>query len=268
MLALGRPIEYLPGGEALIDAHHAEYPQKDCLCGCFGVCIALHSLGFADVDQDALAVEAGAVTEDPGQTDLPGGHPGRNDFRVPLPTTGDPDCAGVSAAGLVLATPRVTAGRFVAVAVRAPMTVAQLAGLLDLARRLDGSARLVANADTGQLWPSRPEDEAVRAYLETGVVSALEPDWQVGHFISPFATVTGAGGTLVLVADTYPTLGYSGLHAQPIELLATAITRRDGREGGVLVVCPADSAADVAAGVADLGLSVGTWDNGSPPPST
>jgi hypothetical protein len=64
------------------------------------------------------------------------------------------------------------------------------------------------------------------------------------------------------VHDTYPSLGWDGHHMQPPRAVAAALLRGDGREGGVLVVVPADRAAEVESVVAGLDLDIGIWDNG------
>ncbi|TMQ03893.1 MAG: hypothetical protein E6J90_52655 [Deltaproteobacteria bacterium] len=64
------------------------------------------------------------------------------------------------------------------------------------------------------------------------------------------------GDTLVLVHDSYPTLGWNGRHLQPARLVAAALERGDGREGGILAVAPSDELRAVAG-------EVGLWDNGT-----
>jgi hypothetical protein len=69
----------------------------------------------------------------------------------------------------------------------------------------------------------------------------------------------------VTVRDTYPALG-GGTHRQPAARLAAALTRSDGREGGILCICGADRAGDLKRHLRDRGMDVRYWDNGTPEP--
>jgi len=73
----------------------------------------------------------------------------------------------------------------------------------------------------------------------------------------------GEEWTLVLVRDSYPSLGWGGQHLQPPRAVAAALRRDDGREGGVLAVVPVDGAKPLQGLVRELGLDVGIWDNGT-----
>ena len=97
----------------------------------------------------------------------------------------------------------------------------------------------------------------------TAIPSGPPPDWDVGHFACVVGRVSGPGGSLYGVADTYPSLGADGVHLQPRERLAAAIERRDMPAGGVLVVIDAEDAPAVRAGADALGLVEGIWDNGT-----
>ena len=74
--------------------------------------------------------------------------------------------------------------------------------------------------------------------------------------------IRGPRGSLVLVHDTYPSLGWDGYHLQPPRTIALAMLRGDGRQGGILAVVPRDQAAAVTATAVELGLEVAVWDNG------
>jgi hypothetical protein len=122
------------------------------------------------------------------------------------------------------------------------------------------------NPATGVLWGSRPPLSALLGYLATGDDS-LGPDaeWQVGHFAGCLGAIRGAAGTLVVVADTYATLGWNGVHLQPIERVAASL-RRDAlpSSGGALVIVPSARGEAVQATLAGAGLEIAAWDNGSP----
>jgi hypothetical protein len=123
-------------------------------------------------------------------------------------------------------------------------------------------ARLLANLRTGRLWGSRPSLDAVLAELAGREVPDPPPaDWDVGHFVELVQFVQGSGGGLVVVRDSYPTLGWAGHHLQPPRALAAALMRGDGRRGGILAVVPTSGAAAVRALAGELGLEIELWNN-------
>jgi hypothetical protein len=93
-------------------------------------------------------------------------------------------------------------------------------------------------------------------------VAGPPSDWDVGHFVELTMLIRGPKASLVVVHDTYPTLGLDGYHLQPARAVAAALLRGDGREGGILAVAPTERAEGVAAAGRELGLEVGVWDNG------
>src|SRR5437588_593012 len=76
-------------------------------------------------------------------------------------------------------------------------------------------------------------------------------------------TCRGSAGTLVLVRDSYPSLGWNAHYLQPTDALAAALTRGDGREGGVLAVVSPSVADAVRAVAEELSLETELWDNGT-----
>jgi hypothetical protein len=75
--------------------------------------------------------------------------------------------------------------------------------------------------------------------------------------------VSGPGGSLYGIADTYPSLGSGGLHMQPQERLAAALERRDMPAGGMIAIGSAEDASTLRAAAGALGLLEGVWDNGT-----
>ena len=124
---------------------------------------------------------------------------------------------------------------------------------------LERGARLIANLRTGRLWGTRPPLELLLAELEGEEMAGPPAEWDVGHYVGLGALLGGGRGSLVLVHDSYPSLGWDGVHLQPPRALAAALRRDDGREGGVLCVLAAERAGDVDA----LGFDVEFWDNGT-----
>jgi hypothetical protein len=147
------------------------------------------------------------------------------------------------------------------VPVRGDWSGRQVEALIERAQALL-AARLIANVRTGRFWGSRPTTGDVLAELSGREMTGPAADWDVGHFVELAALVRGAGGSLVVVHDTYPTLGWGGYHVQPPRVVAAALHRGDGREGGVLVVVEARHSDAVAPLVRELGLEVGVWNNG------
>jgi hypothetical protein len=136
--------------------------------------------------------------------------------------------------------------------------------MFDIAASLAHPVTLLANFATRHLWGSRPAIDELLDYLLDGVLKGPPSDWDVGHFACVVGRISGQGGALYCVADTYPSLGRGGVHLQPQELLARAIERRDMPAGGVIVVAAAEDATEVRSGAAAIGLHEGVWDNGTP----
>lgn len=259
----------LPGARDLLALHAQELPQRDDLCGAFCASLALGAAGIEGTagepfDQDAVALAAGSVIADarePGV--LPHGETGRRDYRVSLPFVEDADLSGTTAAGLLDAIQRLSDGALSAIPFTGPWDAATLAGLFDLVAALEHPVTLVANFATRYLWGGRASLKQLLDYLLDGCRDGPPPDWDVGHFACVVGRVRGPGGSLYCIADTYPSLGDGGLHAQPQELLAAALERPDMPSGGMLVVVSAGDAPGVRAGTAELGLHEGMWDNGT-----
>lgn len=259
----------LAGARELLAIHARELPQRDDLCGAFCGALALGAAGLGDrggepLDQDAVALAAGTVvsdSRDPGS--LPFGERGRRDYRLELPSIGDPDVSGTTASGLVGAIEELGGGRVAATPYSGPWTAATLGGLFDLAATLTRPVTLVANLATRHLWGTRVRVDRLLDHLLEGVQAGPPPDWDVGHFVCVFGRVRGPGGDLYGVADTYPSLGSGGVHLQPRERLAAAVERRDMPAGGVIVVASTQDVGAVRSGASVLGLVKGVWDNGT-----
>jgi hypothetical protein len=241
--------------------HRRLLPQKENLCGAFWGAIVLRDAGFDKVDQDLVALEAGARLP-PGspKPPLPGVQP-LTDYRFALPVI-DEERSGTASAPLARAVEWLSGGTLAVIPVRGPFTaekVVELVGSFE-------SLALIANVDTGELWGAGASESDLEHYLDTGDEDGPPPDWRVGHYVNPVSVEAGAGGTLVTIRDTYPVLGRDGVHRQPAERFAAALRRSDGREGGVLCVCAAERRAVVEADLAGRGFDICHWDNGTPDP--
>jgi uncharacterized protein DUF6885 len=259
----------LPGAPALLERHARELPQRDDLCGAFCGALALNAAGIAEhdgetVDQDAVALAAGSVVagaREPGT--LPDGERGRRDYRLQIPSIEDPDLSGTTAAGLLDALTELSDGRLAAIPFSGPWTDDTLDRLFELAASLEHPVTLLANLATRHLWGAGASVAQMLRYLRSGDQQGPPPDWDVGHFACVVARVRGPAGSLYVLADTYPSLGSGGVHAQPRERLAAAIAREDMPAGGVIVVARHADAAALRAGARACGLAEGIWDNGT-----
>ena len=240
--------------------------QKDNLCGPFWAARFLREAGIEEwegrpVDEDLLALRAGSLLpEAPPEECVPRGASSKADYAVELPVVGA-ERAGTAAGALAGAIEAVSGGALCCVPLRGEWIAERVEQVVDRARGL--GARLLANLRTGLLWGSRPPVESLLAELAGRSAPAPPADWDCGHFCELGLLVRGPGGSLVVIRDSYPSLGWNGTHLQPPRVVAEALVRDDGRGGGVLAVVPAEGAAAVEALGRALGLEVAIWDNGT-----
>lgn len=240
--------------------------QKDNLCGPFCAARVLVEAGFTEwsgepIDEDLIASRAGttlpAASHDPS---VPPGAISLTNYRFDLPTAPPPE-SGTSAEGLMRAIDWASSGALLGIPIRGRWTADRVERLVREAPDL--GARLIANVRTGKLWASRPGVDVLLDELSGRPVADQPVDWDVGHFIELVMLIRGPRNTLVVVHDSYPTLGVLGRHLQPPRVLAAALLRGDGREGGVLAVVARQRADAVAALAAAVGLDIAAWNNGS-----
>jgi hypothetical protein len=258
------------GPGALAELHAAELPQKDNLCGCFWVSIALQAAGVEGhggepVDQDRVALASGTLLpEGDPSTFVPAGETSRQDYRVSLPTVSDPVESGSAAPSLAAAVEELSGGELAAVPVAGPWTEESVADLVRTAGDAVPAATLVANVRTGALWGTRPDPGALLAYLAGGEPQGPQSEWDVGHFVNIAAIAAGGDRALVLVRDSYSSLGWDGHHFQPASAFAAGLQRGDGREGGVLCIVASSAAAALRERLTRDGFELRHWDNGTP----
>jgi hypothetical protein len=258
------------GADRLAELHAAELPQKNELCGAFWATLALRAAGIATagepIDQDAVGLAADSVISATPSDDLPPGETGRTDYRVSFPTVEDSALSGTSVDGLVRALDSLSSGSVRVLPVAGPWTPESVAAVLDAAAAATGPCTPIANLATRHLWGSRTSPAALLGYLISGDPDlGAPPDWDVGHFVGLLGAVHGPRGTLVIVADTYRSLGWEGVHLQPLPRMADALARKGSdRPSGVLLVALADDAPEIERRVRAAGLVLKTWDNGTP----
>jgi hypothetical protein len=244
------------------DAHLAQLPQKDNLCGAFWGALVLMDAGVGQVDQDVVALESGTLLPEGDPVPPPlAGVPSRLDYRLSLPTAPEPQ-SGTPPEGLARSIAGLSGGRLAVVPVAGPWTAETVCDVVG-----DDPARaLIANIDTSPLWGAAASDEDVRRHLQTGADDGPQGDWSVGHFVNPVSVERGPAGAIVTVRDTYPALG-GGTHRQPASRFAAALRRTDGREGGILCVTAAVDAPALERRLRDRGMDIRYWDNGTPEPT-
>jgi hypothetical protein len=239
--------------------------QRDSLCGPFHGARVLLDIGVSEwqgsaVDQDLVAVRAGTtLPERSSGPEVPPGADSLRGYRYELALVAEED-AGTTPGGLADAISALSEGRLESVPLRGRWSAEVVAALVAAAPEL--GARLLANVRTGALWSSRPPLAALLSEL-AGEEAADVPgaEWDVGHFVELVQLIRGAGGALVVVRDSYPTLGWKGHHLQPPRAIAAALTRDDGREGGVLAVVPSGRGEPVRALARELSLQTELWEN-------
>jgi hypothetical protein len=254
-----------PGLPAVAELHAAEMPQKDNLCGCFWGAIALSASGVEGIDQDRVALEAGTSLPDGDPASfVPPGETSRQDYSVELRLAVPSSSSGSAASALAHAVERLSGDRLAAVPVAGPWDGDTVVGLIAAVAETAPATTLVANIRTGALWGSRPHPSVLLAHVQGADVEGPPPDWDVGHYVNLAATFTGPARSLVLVRDSYRSLGADGQHLQPAEAVAAALRRGDGREGGVLCFVPAADEESLRARLGAEGFDLRDWDNGTP----
>ncbi len=254
-----------PSEVTIIGAPSSEQ-QKDNLCGPFWAARVLNESGYSTwdgrpIDSELIALRAGTVLPErhPG-SDVPAGAVSFTEYAYDLPVA-PVEQSGTSAQRLAQAIQQASSGELSVVPLRGRWTAERVERLVAEGRDL--GLRLIANLRTGRLWGSHPPVGALIDELEGRAVDAPPADWDVGHFVELEVLIRGPKGSLVVVHDSYPTLGWAGRHVQPPRAVAAALRRGDGREGGVLAVAPKAQEESVRALAARVSLEIGAWDNGT-----
>jgi hypothetical protein len=246
-------------------AHAAAAQQKDNLCGPFHGARVLNDAGVSEwegmpIDQDLVAVHAGTtLPARPEGPQVPPGAVSITDYRFELARVGS-ERAGTMPSGLLNAITMLSARALACVPLRGRWSEQGIESLLCAAPGV--GARLIANIRTGPLWTSRPPAQALVAELAGERASDVPgAEWDVGHYVELAQLVRGPGGALVVVRDSYPSLGWMGHHLQPPRALAAALERGDGRGGGVLAVVPPGGEQAVLELAPNMGLEAQLWAN-------
>lgn len=259
-------VNLLPGATELLAQQQSEMPQKNDLCGAFWVTLGLRTLGGLSLAQDDVGHEAWTVLSAvPDPTSLPPGESGRTDYVRSLPRIDDPAISGTSAHGLVRAVEELAGDSLTTLALSGTWTAANVGLLISGLGAIDVPCIVTINSATKHLWGASPRPTVVLNHLLTGEADGPPPDWDVGHFIGVLGWIDGPGGMLIICADTYPGLGWRGIHVQRPADIAMSLNRPEWQsDGGILILLPRASANQATALAKKLGLTDGIWDNGTP----
>lgn len=266
MLNPSLSLHLLPGVPGLLAAHRRAGQQHDNLCGPYWVSLLLWARKVADLSPDRIAQLAGSVLPkiDPLLCVPPSASP-RLDYQVSLPMTENLAAAGTGVASLMLATETASKKQYALVPLSADWTAQLVETVLELCQtNSQWEAVPIANIQTGPLWGARLGLLETIAYLNDETVEPPPADWDVGHFVALAGWVSGTARRLVVVQDTYPTLGWDGFHLQPAEALANALNRTDGKAGGILLFVRSSDRPIVEQVAKTAGFTIAAWDNGSP----
>ncbi|KZB86752.1 DUF6885 family protein [Amycolatopsis regifaucium] len=198
---------WLPGGEHLVTVARAELPQKEGLAAPFVALTTLRAAGFDVPGQDEVAAVAGTTPE-----------------------------------GLPRAIEALSGGRLAAVPATghwAPQSLFMLlAGLWRLPR-----VAVIAEVDPAEFGAHDTPVRALLDYLDTGIPPLWSSRFRPagGHTVLVAGLRIGAEGTLLSIMDGHPSLGDNGLHDQPVDWVAAALSRM------LIVVDDGDTEAAVAA---------------------
>ena len=260
---LAGAVEVVPGPRNFALLHERAIPQKDQLCGPFWAALVLCAAGHT-ADQEEVALRAGTTLAegDPAGWLPPGASP-LTDYAATIPVAPDEASSGTSATGVARSIEELPGGTLAVVPVAGPWSGDTVVSLVEISASQAPECALIANLRTGRLWGSRPPARLLLDHLLGRPVAAPPPDWDCGHFLTIAACMSGPGGALIALRDTYPQLGWDGYHLQPAGAVAAALQRDDGREGGVLCVCEARSAETLTGRLGEVGFELRHWDNGS-----
>ena len=266
---LGAEARLLPHAAELARLHAEELPQKDELCGAFQTLLTLRLAGIQasgdePLDQDTVGRAAGSFLAPAGHVEElpPGEHRAAG-----LPPRASPRRR--RGRGHVGRRPRARSRRALVGSARRTRPEG---AVVRRDRRARSSSSLPPRRTRRSCSTSVPASSGARdprspsslAYLESGDAAAgPPPDWTVGHFVGCLGTLRGARGTLVIINDTYATLGLRGVHLQPIERVAAALERKGMTPGGALLMLPGERRDAVSSSLTRAGIELGVWDNGS-----
>lgn len=269
----------------------SELDQKESLCGAFAAAYILRGLGYRShrgevVDQDYVAYIARVNVDSRDLEKLK--RLKLEVARLPreeaeeimrrnrdiwykfddLPTTLRPHELGASPEGVIHAIHEISMSELRAIPVK---TVSKTEGelltedkmmiLLDIIRRSgEYDAQFILNLNMRHLLDS---EKILRLSEKLLLGEEFQEIFResVGHYIGCGGLIEVDDRCFLILRETYRRYG---VHLQPAEYVRRALLRGDGREGGVIIVVPANLEEKVRGMLLDRRFRLEIWDNGSP----
>jgi len=289
-------LSLVPGFPAMHDAYRGRRDQRDMVCGAYVLTYLLRGYGVTEqagtpVTVDSVAAAAGTALEEHNadrlaaaraaveEGDVPPGrartwHP-HDWFEYDLAVAEE---GGTSSEGFVRACETASGARLVAVPVPATrgggvqLTPAAFDTVLSAATEGRFGLQVALNynlshtlAPAGILGHKYDPVALLTRWDDPAYFRRL--DWDVGHFTGLVGRLSRADSDrrYLLIRDSYRTFGWDGYHLQPEGYVREGLVRaEDDRDGGLLLVLPADERSALESFLAEQELVTGTWDNGSP----
>lgn len=288
-------LSLVPGFPAMHDAYRGRRDQRDMVCGAYVLTYLLRGYGVTEQDctpvtVDSVAAAAGTALEEHNADRLAAARAAVEDGSVPPERARtwqphdwfDYDLAvaaegGTSPEGFVRACEAASGGRLAAVPVPAVRDGVQLTpeafdAVLSAAVEGRFGMQVALNynlshtlAPAGILGHKYDPVALLTRWDDPGYFRRL--DWNVGHFTGLVGRLSRADSDrrYLLIRDSYRTFGWEGYHLQPESYVREGLVRaEDDRDGGLLLVLPADERPGLESFLESEGLATGTWDNGSP----
>ncbi|WP_266081959.1 DUF6885 family protein [Haladaptatus caseinilyticus] len=291
-------VSVLPGFPDVHEAYRVLRDQKDMVCGAYALTYLLRAHGITSrgTDFDYLTVDH--VAEAAGTALEPHNAERQNRVEELISTDEIPadrastwfmhdyfdtnlsvveDEGGTSPDGLVVACKAVSEGKIEAIPVPAvhdnavQLNASRFESLLDAMMGGDLPVQPICNYNLGHTLA--PGGLLGHKYNLVALLTQWDDpsyfrtlDWDVGHFTTIAGRITRSGSEerYLAIRDSYKTFGWDGYHLQPESYIRQGLVRADDhRDGGVLLVTPAEDSDDVRDWLAAHDLEPGLWDNGS-----
>jgi hypothetical protein len=259
-------VQLLPGMARIADTHRLAGQQHDNLCGAYWAAIFLRSRGFSHRPEQVAQLAGTVLPVGDPLACIPKGATPRQDYHLSLPITEQNDQAGTSVGGLMAAIEQLSAGAYCLIPIQAEWSTDRINAIMAVCENEDWHLMPLCNLRTNHLWGGQLSVSQAIAYLNGETVHPPAADWQVGHFLVLAGTVIGKERSLMLVCDTYPSLGWQGYHLQPAAAIAQALNRGDGYQGGILLFTSKQNKTAIGQELQAQRFTIEPWDNGSPDP--
>ena len=258
-------LELLPYLEPLL----ARSQQPDNLCGPYWIALLLQTFGKQTVSAVEVAIAAHTLLPDHEGCWTPHGAKSlTGEGYDKVPTVPDAAQCGTSLMGLLQATQQLSQGEFCLLPLQTQHWEYGIAELWWLCQtHPEWQIVPLLNSHTSYFWGSHLTPANLSGYLNAGESDPPPADWSVGHFALLGGWMSGRAARLYAILDTYPQLGWQGLHLQPGRAIAQSLERpQHPTDGGVALFVSAKLQDPIEQAVNSIGFEVSTWDNGTPAP--